>query len=496
MSDRAFLGWARTCLVLASVIAACGSGDDADEPEPERDARTEPEPDAASEPPDSGPGGDAGSGPMEASANEWTMMGGDATNRYFNPAETEISVANAGTLVEKWRFTVAGFPAGSPVIVDGKVFVIATGGLSALDLESGAVLWQSADLRGTATPAYADGFLYVHTTSADLYKLDAETGTSVWGPTHTNDQVGCDGTSSPIVGGDKIVVGHSCGGREVGATAAGSLGGVAAFDLESGEKAWTYFTVAEGEDGAMVWSSVAIDAAGGTVFATTGNNYTVAGENSDAIHAIDLETGASPPKWRTQVRAGDVWSLRVVPGGQDTDFGANPILAEVDGRQVVAAGDKGSAFWMLDRETGERLWGREDLSASHTPSNGGVLMNGAFDGRYFYAVSNDPTAVQAILHKLDPTADGADVWTQSYPKLTWGAPSLANGVLFVPINDDLYVLDAESGEMLTMFNTGGSIAAGAAAIAQGRVIVKSGLNYIFGGTHAIANNQVICYGLP
>ena len=69
-------------------------------------------------------------------------------------------------------------------------------------------------------------------------------------------------------------------------------------------------------------------------------------------------------------------------------------------------------------------------------------------------------------------------------------------MLFVPINDELYVLNAADGEMLKMFDTGGTIAAGAAAVAQGRVVVGSGLQYVFAGDSAINNNEVICYGLP
>jgi hypothetical protein len=46
-----------------------------------------------------------------------------------------------------------------------------------------------------------------------------------------------------------------------------------------------------------------------------------------------------------------------------------------------------------------------------------------------------------------------------------------------------------------MFNTGGTIAAGAAAIVDGRIIVKSGLSYSL-DTTAKNNNLVICYGLP
>jgi outer membrane protein assembly factor BamB len=442
-------------------------------------------------------GGSGGAGGEPASApDEWTMMGGDARNRYFNAGEDVLSVANAGTLVEKWRFTVLGYPPGSPVIADGKVFVMATGGSYALDLQSGAKLWERLDLSGTASVAYDGGFVYLHTRAAELHKVDAATGMTVWGPKKTYDLASCDGTSSPIVGAGKVVVGHSCGAREVTNSAAGSRGGLTAHDTETGDKVWQHFTVpASGEDGAMVWSSVAIDVAAGTVFATTGNNYTVGGANSDSIRALDLASGEMPAKWVTQVRQNDVWSYVGGGSGEDSDFGANPILAEVDGRDVVAAGDKAAAFWMLDRETGAILWSRDDLSASHNAANGGVLMNGAFDGRHFYVVSNDPDAGASVLHKLDPANGGSSVWTKTYPDVTWGAPSLANGVLLVPINEELLVLNAETGDTLTSFNTGGTIGGGAAAIAQGRVVVKSGLTFIF-ADNAINNNEVICYGLP
>ena len=64
----------------------------------------------------------------------------------------------------------------------------------------------------------------------------------------------------------------------------------------------------------------------------------------------------------------------------------------------------------------------------------------------------------------------------------------------VPIDTDLYILNAHTGDQLQMFNTGGTIAAGAAAIVDGKVIVKSGLQYPLGTVQN--NNQVICYGLP
>jgi outer membrane protein assembly factor BamB len=406
----------------------------------------------------------------------------------------------------KWAFQVNGYPPGSPVIAEGKVFVLATGGMYAIDLQSGSELWHRMELTGTASVAYDAGAVYVHTQAADLYKLNAADGATLWGPVRTYDNEAADGTSSPIVAAGKVMVGHSAEAAEIDlmgtlmAAQMAARGGVFAADIATGQMAWRYYTVPgpPGENGAMVWSSVAVDVEAGAVYATTGNNWNVGGPNSDAFHAIDLATGTG--LWTRQVRTGDLWNISLGAGSGmqvlDTDFGANAIVAKVGDRKLVAAGDKGSAFWALDPQTGMILWSQEELSSSHGPANGGVLNNGAFDGQYFYAVSNQPPA-ESVLHALDPQRDGADAWpAKTYPKMTWGMPTVANGVLLVPINEELHVLNAATGAELTMFNTGGSIAAGGAAIAQGKVVVASGLQYVFGGAAALNNNEVQCYGLP
>jgi polyvinyl alcohol dehydrogenase (cytochrome) len=426
------------------------------------------------------------------------MMGYDASNNYFNPKETKLSVATAPMLKEKWRFMVAGYPPGTPIIAEGKVFVMATAGSYAIDLATGMKVWERLDLAGTASLAYENGFIYAHNYKGpNLYKIKASDGKDVWGPVLTNPNTMCDGMSSPIVAGGMVVVGHSCGELEIGSgDVATARGGAEAFDTETGMRKWQYWTVPEtGENGAMVWSSVSIDPVGKVVYAATGNNYSVQGENSDSIHAIDMLTGMR--KWKKQVHNDDTWSLLLATTGPDTDFGANPILADVGGKKVIGNGDKGAFFHMFDRETGEVLWSRPGLSSSRNQANGGVLMNGAFDGKFFYAVSNQPNGPgKAMLHAMDPNKMGADVWpAKQLPKLTWGAPSLANGVLIVPSDDDLLILNAATGDQLAMFNTGGTIAAGAAAIVDGNVVVGSGLEYALDPT-AKTNNLIICYGLP
>jgi polyvinyl alcohol dehydrogenase (cytochrome) len=425
----------------------------------------------------------------------WTMMGYDHLNNYHNTQEKILTLANAPMLKEKWRAKVVGFPPGTPTIAQGRVFVLSSGGMAALSLKDGKKLWERTDMNGTSSIAIEGNFIYVHTNPAELFKLNAADGTNVWGPIKTYDLQDCDGESSPILASGMVLVGHSCGPLEISAgDVSKARGGVEAFDTETGTRKWTYYTVPEqGENGAMVWSTVSVDPLNKLVFAATGNNYSVQGESSDAIHAIDLMTGTR--MWKTQVNTDDTWSLFNVPTGPDTDFGANPIIADVDGRQVVMDGNKGSEFFMMDRKTGDILWQRLDLSASHNQANGGVLINGAYDGKYVYVVSNQPPNA-AMLHALDPRQMGKDVWPPKLlPKLTWGALSVANDVLVVPSDDDLIVYNALTGEQLALFNTGGTMAAGAPAIVDGHIVVKSGLAYELDPTTK-NNDQIICYAVP
>jgi len=422
------------------------------------------------------------------------MMGFDAKNNYHNVNEKILTLATAPMLKEKWRAKITGFPPGTPVVAEGRVFVTATGGTFAVSLKDGKMLWSRTDLGGTASVGYADGAVYVHTGPADLYKLNPADGKNVWGPVKTFATPNCDGESSPIIANGAVFVGHSCGPIEIGSLDfSGAQGGVEAFDVANGNRLWTYLTVPKtGENGAMVWSTVTVDVENKTLFAATGNNYSVQGENSDAIHAVDLMAGTK--LWKTQVANNDTWSLLAAPTGPDTDFGANPILTTIDTQQVVAAGTKGSTFHVMDRKTGTIVWERKDLSTSHNQANGGVLMNGATDNKNFYVVSNQPPGM-AVLHAMD-VKTGKDVWPpKTLPKLTWGAPSVANDVLVVPSDDEILVFNAMTGEQIVKFATGGTIAAGAPAIVDGHILVGSGLEYALDPTTK-PNNEIVCYAVP
>jgi hypothetical protein len=430
-------------------------------------------------------------------AGTWPMMGYDERNWYFNPTETKLTVANASMLVEKWRFKTGGFPPGTAVVGEGKVFVMGTVGSFGIDLASGDKVWERPDLAGTASMAYEPGFVYAHVYQPPgVYKLNAADGTTVWGPIATNTTANCTGGSSPILGGDKVIVGRECGPLEIGFGAAGVKGGVVALNKADGTMGWVYETTSGAEDGAMVWSSVGIDVAGGVVYAGSGNNYTMQGANSDSIHAIDLASGMK--QWSRQVNTNDTWSLIAAAGGPDTDFGANPIVAEVGGKKVVAAGEKGATFWSLSRDdgTGTVLWSRDGISAARDQAHGGFLMNSSFDGSTFYGLVNDTSNRSARLVAMNGDG-GADKFP---PKVfagvfAWAAPSLANGVLIAPVDSSVYILDAATGAELKVIETAGTIAAGAVSIVDGNIIISSGLQYQLDAT-AKPNDEVICFGLP
>ena len=314
----------RATACLLALVACANDDEPQDAPSHDRDAASRDdaatEADAAPSPEDGGDG--SAGGPVGRIADTWPMMGYDERNGYFNPTEKTLGTDNAAMLTEKWRFPVAGYPPGTPVVGEGNVFVMATGGTYAIDLETGMQTWARTDLTGTASVAWEPGFVYVHDSQANLYKLDSGTGQNVWGPIKSYEMSGCEGTSSPILGGGSVIVGHSCGPLEVGFSAPASppKGGVEARNTSDGAMGWSYTTVADsGEDGAMVWSSVGIDVAAGVVYAATGNNYSMQGANSDSIHAIDLASGMQI--WKQQVRNNDLWSFYGNIGGPDTDFG-------------------------------------------------------------------------------------------------------------------------------------------------------------------------------
>ncbi len=434
------------------------------------------------------------SGPSVEAASEWTMLAHEYGSSYHNRSETVLSTRNVGELELDWRFEARGSVNGAAAVVDGIIYVLSGGALYALDAVNQTVIWENTAISGTSSPTYSEGKLFVQAGRGEVVAVDATDGTELWRADVDPHPISA-GYSSPVVFERYVIVGSSSNEEGAVAEAATFRGAVVAYDRDSGEELWRFYTVEPPDNGATVWSSVSIDPDMRAVFASTGNNYTeegdqnapaVGGPTSDSLFSLDVDTGELI--WLTQLTKGDVFTI-LNPRSPDTDFGTNPILIDtvIDGRprKLVAAGQKSGVFWALDRVTGEVVW-----STAVSPGSaliGGFLNNGAYDGERIIAAgangtsdapgSEDPVegTRKARLVAMHP-ATGEILWERQIGGWAWAPITIANGVGYLAADFIVQAFDVNNGEKLFSFPTEATITS-APVVAEGRVHFGSGVNY-------------------
>lgn len=370
---------------------------------------------------------------------------------------------------------------GTPVIADGKVYLVSNG-VIALDLATGSVMWQRAGLEGTSSLALSDGVLYFYDQASVVHALAASDGTELWRHA-TTDIAGSSGLSSPVVTKDYVIVGSANNEETAPPPTGPEFRGYVEAIRKDGTPGWKTFTVEDPARGVSVWSTVSVDEALGVVYASTGNNHgPPATDTSDAFLAMPLSGGAGF-RWTRQILSDDLWMLG--GSGPDADFGANPVLFEVRGEKLVAGGNKGGDFWVLDRASGDVI-GRVNLG-SGSAFAGGVFVAVAWDGTHLLTVCNGATSTEpgsetgpmgrtAVLYALDPlTLD--TVWARQVAGPVYGRITVANGVGFFGKDTTLQAFDTSTGAVLAEFSTEGTIAT-APAVSDGYVVFGSGLDYV------------------
>lgn len=325
----------------------------------------------------------------DAEPQNWLAHGRTFDEQRYSPLDA-INEANVADLGLAWYVdldTSRGQEA-TPIVVDGVLYsTSAWSKVQAVDAKTGRMLWQYDpqvpgiwDVRACCGvqnrgPAVWNGHVYSATLDGRLLALDAGTGELVWEMLTTDQQKSYTITGAPRIIGDKIIIGN--GGAEYGVR-----GYVTAYDLDSGEQAWRFYTVpgnpADGfEDdtqkmaaetwtgewwqqggGGTAWDSMAYDPDLNLVFIGTGNGSPWprsirspgGGDNLflASIVALDADTGEY--QWHYQTVPGDTWDYTAVQ---------HMILAdlEIDGetRKVLMQAPKNGFFYVLDRETGELI---------------------------------------------------------------------------------------------------------------------------------------------
>jgi polyvinyl alcohol dehydrogenase (cytochrome) len=489
----------------------------------------------------------AGAGPAGADTAAWPMGGHDLQNTRSNPAQTTVSAANAYRLATKWQTTTHGDVSATPAVVGNAVYFPDWGGfLTKVDARTGATIWSkelsdygynsAPGLFSRTTPAVVGNVLYLGDQGGGMSEphpgrvlaVDARNGNLLWS-TVINPHPFSIVTQSPIVANGTVYVGASSAEEGNAALIPGYecctfRGSFSALDAATGQIKWTTYMVPDnggvpgGYTGAAVWGSTpSLDARSGTVYVTTGNNYTVpdsvkacqdnGGSPSDCLSPADhvdaivaLATGTGAIKWATGVQGFDDWIVSCIPQilwpnpcptatpGPDFDFGSGPILYSVKKptggfRQLVGAGAKSGIFWALDARTGQIVWSTE---AGPGSTLGGIEWGSAYDGVRIYIAEanfgflpypNDPDLPPVgSWAALDP-ATGAILWQTSDPSGSFdtGAVSVSNGVLYASsMSGHMYALDARSGAVLKDIPGEGSSNAGPAIDNNGVVYWGNG----------------------
>jgi len=353
---------------------------------------------------------------------EWpTYHGHLSGNRHS--ALDQINRTNVARLAPKWTFEIPGARSalqGTPIVVEGLMYVTAANAVWALDARTGRQVWhysrpRTSGLVGDPASGINRGVavlgdrVFLQTDHAHLVALHRITGHLLWDAEMADYHEHYGATSAPLVVNDLVIAGVS-GGDE------GNRGFLDAYKASTGERAWRFWTVpARGEPGSETWIGKALehgcaatwltgtyDPEARLLFWPTGNpcpDYNGderRGDNlySNSVLALDPDTGKL--KWHFQFTPHDLhdWDATETPMLVDMAFRGRP-------RKLLLHGDRNGFFYVLDRLTGELLLAEPFVKEITWASGIGK------DGRPVLLPGNDP-AVGGT--RTCPSVAGATNW--------------------------------------------------------------------------------------
>ncbi len=501
------------------------------------------------------PGGDPGPKPEafcadrtvkigDLSRNTWNGWSPARDNSRFVPAElAKLTAADVPRLKLKWAFGFEGDISAfaQPTIVGDQMFVGSAGGVvQALRTGTGCIQWvfqANGPIRSAIVVAPVDDrhVLLFGDLTGWFYALDAADGKLIWSKRpEVHEAVRL--SAPPVVYNGLVLIPvasweetRSLNAEYPCCTFRGSI---TALRLRDGTEAWKTFTVPRrgevngktsvgtptiGPSGVGVWASPTIDMRRGRMYITTGNNYsTPPTDTSDAVIALDLNTGAIV--WTRQALANDVYNSACASSptrgpscpeenGPDHDFGSPALLVRTaGGRELLLAGQKSGVVWAFDPDkNGEVVW---QTRVGKGGINGGVQWGMASDGELVFAQTSDAAITRtATARVLDPTTggglsalrvvDGSRAWYAEPPpcrKIPNCSPAQSAALTAIPgvvfsgsMDGHLRAYSAGDGKVIWEFDTvreyttvngvnarGGAIDGPGAIVVNGMVFVNSG----------------------
>jgi outer membrane protein assembly factor BamB len=380
-----------------------------------------------------------------------------------------------GALREQWRFSTGDTIAATPAVGSGRAFIGSWDGYEyALDETTGSQAWRTFlgrtlgpcdELGVTSSPLLLDGRAYLGGGDDKWYALDMASGASLWTVPTGSTSSGYYNWSTPAAlnGFAYVGIASRCDQPLV-------QGKLLRVNLATHQVANVWKVVPDGQVGGTIWTTPVVDASRNAVFVTTGNGaYDSTGDtqqHAEALVSVDAATLAIKSFWR----------LPVSDPTPDADWGTSPTLFnDSQGRQLVSAANKNGILYAFQRDNlaAGPVWTRRlaQPAVGSDPAAAGVYSTGYFDGQRLYYASGLTTiggkTVDGAVRALNPTT-GAIIWERAMPARTFGALTVANGMLVVPSWTRLRLFDPANGTILYE-NTLRTYAA--AKVANGRLFV-------------------------
>ena len=321
----------------------------------------------------------------------WLLHGRTYNEQRFSPLE-QINRDNVNRLGVAWALDIpsANGLVATPIIVDGTLYLSAPFSvIHAVDAASGELLWSydpQIKLNLSVTGSWVsrwnrgvavwDGKVIVGTGDCRLVAVDAEMGTPVWDVETCDSSAGYGITGAPRVGEGKVFIGNA-------AADFGLRGYVTAYDADSGEQLWRFYTVPR--DPALGQETEVLAMAAETWSGDVWHQFGGGGSAWDSmtfdseLNRLYIGTDSALP-WDTDYRNPDhldnlftnsiialdattgeyLWHYQTVPADEwDYNAAAHMILAdmEIDGevRKILMQAPKNGFFYVIDRTTGELL---------------------------------------------------------------------------------------------------------------------------------------------
>jgi len=324
----------------------------------------------------------------------WRSYNGSSDSSQYSSL-SQINLGNVAQLEIAWTFpTGEEVHRSGPIVIGDTMYVVANGGVAALDAATGEQRWFAPD----SIAPYTRGLVYwqdedghdqrlLVVNGHSLRAIDACTGAPILsfgegGGIDLRQGLGRDPETITRIASmtpgriyENLIILGSAMGDDAYSPAPGDI---RAYDVRSGELAWTFHTIPHpGEAGyetwppdawktvgaANVWSLMSVDEERGIVYAPTGapsyhfHGANRAGDNLYANSLIALDARTGERLWHFQAVHHDVW---------DYDLAMAPKLLTVvrDGETIaaVALATKHGFLFVFDRVTGEPLYPIEEHS--------------------------------------------------------------------------------------------------------------------------------------